>query len=405
MAKPNFKSIAHAPPTIYPWQKPMPDKTTIGVIDRCYGSSHVVYGIEMEHYRHMSLPVLPLRKLDRDVTFFAFTPFIVNFRLPLVHTFNAVPLNGDFVVSFELELPRYLGPASDAQIRQGMKILASERCKLILPMSEFAVRFATRHFEAHGFARLADKMRLFRGWVPDVYPPGETRVSRAGRASFADQPLSAVCIGTQLFRKGGMYAIQAFENLRASGMNVTLTLLGDFETKSYAFHDYLPDAEEWRARARSHDWIRFSGPVPQKQVFAELLSHDICLYPSLDESLGWMPIEAGMLGVPVLGAKVAAFPELVADRETGWLVDVPLGDNGRWLGISLEAEAKRRELLAVNDTIVRGIEECCGAVYAQPGLLEQWGAAGFARTNAMYGMQQAGRELETIYDGVLGRTR
>jgi hypothetical protein len=100
-----------------------------------------------------------------------------------------------------------------------------------------------------------------------------------------------------------------------------LTLIGDFETTSYAFGEGIPDANEWRARARSHDWIRFTGPVPYGHVFTELLAHDLCIYTSLDESLGWLPIEAGMLGVPVVGARVCAFPELVGDRASRLLVE------------------------------------------------------------------------------------
>jgi glycosyltransferase involved in cell wall biosynthesis len=397
----HIKSIAAAPPTLYPWQSPDQGVTTIGVVDPCYGSSHVIYGLDTERYRHRTLKTLPLQKLDRGVTFFQFTPLILDANVPLVHTWNAVPLNKDYVVSFELELPRYLGGPSTAQVKRGMRLLDSDRCKRILALSDFAQRFARQRFEEFGFGHLADKMEVFRGAIPDVYGP-EGRPAKRARASFADKPLSAVVIGTQLFRKGGMYAIQAFERLRAKGMNVELTLIGDFETESYAFGEGLPDAETWRERARSHDWIRFTPPIPNSRVFPELLAHDISIYASLDESLGWLPIEAGMLGVPVIGARVCAFPELIADRETGWLIDLPLREDGRWAGLALTGPAKLAALEDANERIVAGIEECLTAVYDDPDLLERWGAEGHRRMTALYGMKQASEALERIYDRVLG---
>lgn len=397
-----IKSITAAPPKLYPWQKPEAGVTTIGIIDDCYSSSHLLYGVPMERYRHRFLPILPLRKLDRKGTFFKFTPVILDTSLPLVHCFNATPVNRDFVVSYELELPRYFGNPSDTQINVAMRFLDSDRCKRILAMSDFAIKFAKLDFERRGFGHLVNKIELYRGAVPNPYPAGETRASRAGRPSFSEKPLSAAIIGTHLFRKGGMYAIQAFERLRAQGMNVSLSLIGDFETESYAF-DTLPSREEWRARAQSHDWIRFTGPVPYAQVYGELLAHDLCVYTSVDESLGWVPIEAGMLGVPVIAARVCAFEETVGHDEGGWLVDLPLREDGRWSGLGLHGPAKAAADADANERLVDGIVEACTAVYNDPSLLEKWSARGHERTKANYGVDVAAKALERVYDTVLAK--
>ena len=400
MAK-HIKSISAPPMPLRPWQKPKEGVTTIGVIDPCYGSSHVIYGLDMQRYRHRTLSTLPLKKLDRKVTFFRFTPLVLDTQVPLLHTWNAIPLNRDFIVSFELEMPRYLGGPSDAQVRYAMRLLSGNRCKGLLALSDFAYNFAKRRFEEFGYAHLTEKMQVFRGAIPDVYPDGQQRIPRINRPSFVEKPLSAVVIGTQLFRKGGMYAITAFERLRAKGLNVALTLIGDFERESYAFGEGLPDAAEWRARARSHDWIRFVGPIPNSQVFPELLAHDLTIYTSLDESLGWLPIEAQMLGVPVVGAAVCAFPELVADRQAGWLVELPLREDGRWSGLELQGPEKIAALAEADERIVAGIVDCMEEVYRKPELIEQWGAEGHRRMTALYGMEQASRTLERIYDSVL----
>ncbi|MBU3078400.1 glycosyltransferase family 4 protein [Sphingomonas quercus] len=397
------KSIAGAPERLYPWQRPEPGVTTIGMINPCYGSSHVIYGLDTQRYRHRRLASLPLRRLDRDgSTYHRFTPFILDASVPLVHTWNAVPLNRDFVVSFELELPRYLGNPSEAQMRRGLGILESKRCKRILALSEFARGFAARTFEKHGFGHLTDKMDVFRGAIPDVYAPGTSRQPGGIRTPFAEKPLSAVVLGTQLFHKGAMHAIRAFDRLRAQGMNLTLTLIGDFETSSHTFANALPDAGIWRAEARKRDWIRFTGPIPYAQVFPELLAHDITIYTSLDESLGWLPIEAAMLGVPVLGTRLCALPELIAHRETGWLVDLPLRADGRWAGMEQPGAARVAAVEDANARIEAGIADCITAIYDDPSLLERWGAEGHRRMTALYGMAQASQALERIYDRALG---
>jgi glycosyltransferase involved in cell wall biosynthesis len=371
------------------------------VINPCYGSSHVIYGLKPSGYEFKTLTPVTLRRLQRRGTFFAYTPLILDPSVSFVHTWNAIPVNKDFIVSFELELPRYLENPTDNETRFGLSQLASERCKRILALSDFAFAFAKRGFEKHGFGSLVQKMKVFRGAVPDPLSGSETAPALRKREPFSEKPLSAVIIGTQLFRKGGMYAVDAFERLRNKGIDVRLTLIGGFERKSYTFRDNLPDREKWLARCRSHDWIRFEGPVPYSRVFPELRSHDLCIYTSLDESLGWLPIEAGMLGVPVVATKTCALPELVAHRRSGWLIDLPLREDGRWAGLDLVGPEGKRRLEAAGDMIVEGIQQCVHAVLEDPSLLNEWGAYGRKMIKGMYDEETASRELAAIYDDAL----
>lgn len=374
-------------------------RETIGVVRPCYGSSHVVYGLPLQRYTHRTVPTLPLNRLDRGSTFFEFSPVVFDASIPLLHTWNAVPMNKDFLVSFELELPRYLGRPTPRQLAWGLKALASPRCKGILALSEFARRFATLQFQRQGFPELASRIGVFRGAIADPLQGAEWVAP--DREPFARRPFSAVVIGTQLFRKGGMHAILAFERLRQEGYDVQLTLIGDFESGCYAFQDCLPDASEWRARARSHSWIRFAPPIPYAQVFDTLRAHDLCLYPSIDESLGWLPIEAGMLGVPVLGNRIGAFPEFIDHARSGWLVDLPLGEHGRWKGIGCTAEERPALVADANERIVAGIADCVRRVHLQPGLLAEWGAEARRQMLSRYGMTAAASRLESLYAAAL----
>lgn len=389
------KDVTQKPRYAMPWERLNDSHKTVGVIDPCYGSSHVIYPTDLEGIKHKRLLKLPLHKLDRDSTFHRFTPIIMDFTAQLVHTWNSIPRNKDFIISFELEIPRYLGEPTPQQIQTGLKILDSPRCKVIAALSDFAAYNAKRFFIEKGYPQLGKKLIVLRGMV---YDPRE-RFDISPKVS-SGKGISAVVIGTQLFRKGGMYAIKAFEKLKKDGYDVQLTLIGKFETSSYAFGEHIPSAEEWTERANSHDWIRLLPPVPNKEVFQELASHDICLYPSLDESLGWLPIEAAMLGVPVVACNIAAFPEFVIDKETGFLIDLPLGENKRWVGLQKNSINKNDCLVEANEVVVDGIYNAVEELLKDKSKISIMGEAGRSMISPKYGVEQAKKELELLYNKV-----
>jgi glycosyltransferase involved in cell wall biosynthesis len=397
----HIKSAAPKPPVLYPWSALPAGKIPIGVIDPCYGSSRVVYGLHNQRYAHVTLPRLPLTRLDRSATFFKFTPVVMDWRVPLLHTWNSVPVNKDFLMSFELDIPRYLGSPSKRMIRFALDRMSGRRCRRLLALSEFARRHALRVFATHGYDHLAQKLAVFRGGVQDPFDGGDADLGLVTQRG-VDSPLTAILIGTELFRKGGMYSIEAFERLRQRGVNVHLTLVGDFEDSCYAFREALPDRDVWRRRAASHDWITVLQPVPFAEVFKLLLTNDVCLYPSLDESLGWLPIEAAMAGKPVIGTRIAAFPEFIRHEETGWLIDIPTGDNERWNGIFMSGQGHRNALEEARVCMVDGIEQAMLRLNEDRSLATRWGQAGRGLMRRLYDIQSAAATLDQIYDEALG---
>src|SRR5690606_32590512 len=88
-------------------------------------------------------------------------------------------------------------------------------------------------------------------------------------------------------------------------------------------------------------------------------------------------LEAMAAGVPVVGSAVGGIPELVADRETGWLV--PPGD----------AHA-----------LANAIREAL----ADPARLAAYGAAARNRA-ALWDARAHAVRVGALYEGVLGRAR
>ena len=77
------------------------------------------------------------------------------------------------------------------------------------------------------------------------------------------------------------------------------------------------------------DWIHFTGYLSGEELHAAYASGDVLLFPSTTETLGFAALEAFASGVPVVAANAGGLPFVVADGETGFLVD-PAESNSRW---------------------------------------------------------------------------
>ena len=105
---------------------------------------------------------------------------------------------------------------------------------------------------------------------------------------------------TDAFRKGGQYVLDAFDQLRADGVHVELTFIGNVDAHSYVV-PVTPDVHADLLRRLSETegvtWIRRAS---NREVLATLAEAHIGLLPTLDDSLGWSVIEMMAAGLPVV---------------------------------------------------------------------------------------------------------
>lgn len=105
--------------------------------------------------------------------------------------------------------------------------------------------------------------------------------------------------------KGQEYVIKAIPGLNKAGIKVRYLLVGGGDPK------YLKGVSK---ACGVEDQVEFVGKIPLSQVFEMLDQTDIYIQPSLQEGLPRSVIEAMSRGCPVIGAKTAGIPELIAPQ-------------------------------------------------------------------------------------------
>lgn len=131
-------------------------------------------------------------------------------------------------------------------------------------------------------------------------------------------------------------------------------------------------------RTRSNVWW-IKEMLPHDQLTAMLTAADLFICPSIYEPLGIVNLEAMGCETAVLGSRVGGIPEVVADKETGELVDF----NG---------DAAPFEK-ALTESITR--------LMAQPELLKKYGAAGRVRAQKLFGWDAVAALTVDLYRRVI----
>jgi glycosyltransferase involved in cell wall biosynthesis len=368
----------------------------VGIIYPGYGYERVSYALPVTATEFRRVLSIPIHRFERKGTFYKNTPIILGQKIDLIHTWNTIPLSTKpFVVSFENELPRYLGKVSKWQESLGLSLLNSKRCLSLLALSDIAAALVKKKMLALGYPEVASKIRVFRGGVDvgNVQDKNELSANEIGNK----RPLNILFVGGDLFPKGFVPAYSAIENLVKKGANINLVVVGQFKSNGYVLNDNTPAPLEWQGLLENSAWVTHHCRLPNKDVIKLMHDCDVLLFPSYDESLGWAIIEAGLLGMPAITTNIFAIPELVTHNANGYVIDINLGKDNRWQGVWSAGKQLKTELEIANDSIREGIERSISLLLNNPVLISNWGRAAKIHMNQLYNPECAAKQLNDIY--------
>lgn len=376
-------------------------RNAIGIVSPSYGTEKISYGLAPAGYTFHKLFRLPIHRAERVGTFWHNTPLLMDHPVELVHTFNELPCGvRPFVVSFENELPRYLGAAKAWQLDFGFALLESPRCRKILALSGAAAAGLRAGLAARGLDAALNKVSVFRGSV--LSTPQESR-DGIRRSRNALDPLRVLFVGRDAFGKGLLPTLDALDACRTLGAEIEATVICDFETRRYISKGREIDALRLAERMRSTAHITYHRRLPNQEVHRLMHSHDVLVFPTLDESLGWVAVEAAMAGMPVVTTDIFAIPELVVEGKTGFLMPIAKNDLGRWVGLWLDGLAFDVEVARTFDLLRTGIARALMRFVECPSLVDSMGEAARTHMDALYGLPHAQRQLGDIYATALER--
>jgi colanic acid/amylovoran biosynthesis glycosyltransferase len=198
------------------------------------------------------------------------------------------------------------------------------------------------------------------GVDPDVYvpPQGRSRSADAARILF---------VGRLLHGKGLALLFEAISRLRAGGLDVTATIVGDGPERF--------QLEALVGRLELSDYVGFVGAVGQDDIRELYAAADVFCLPSFAEGIPVVAMEAMAMELPVVTTRITGIPELVEDGEQGLLV--PPGRVDR-------------------------LTEALEQLVRSPDALRRMGAAGRRKIQDDFDVAQSARHMRSVLERELG---
>jgi glycogen(starch) synthase len=212
-----------------------------------------------------------------------------------------------------------------------------------------------------------------RELVPEITEYSSVLYNGLPEPSVASTPLPfqsprLLCIGRLVPEKGIDLALRAFALLTSGFPTARLIIAGDGLCRD----DLQSQARELGLAGV----VDFIGWVAPDRIPALINGATLVVLPSRSEALPTVAIEAGMMGRPVVAARVGGVPEVVVDRETGLLIDPE----------DFESLARAIRVLL-----------------RQPTAALSFGRAARRRVQTLFGFEQYVEGYDTLYRNLAGR--
>jgi glycosyltransferase involved in cell wall biosynthesis len=265
--------------------------------------------------------------------------------------------------------------------RRLLDALAESSCRFLLPWSQAA----QNGLEAALGAVAATRLRPRTVTVLPAIRPRATRASARNAG-----PLRVLFVGTAFEAKGGVEAIRAVAQVRASH-EVVLDVISDVPAR-------------WRTEIEANSGVTIHPwPAPSTRVKDLFEEADLLLFPSHMDTLGFVMLEAMAHGVPVLATRHFAVPELVEDGVSGLIVageNLLYGEDGlcRFEHTLPPPRSFRRALTRPSEAYVSALAGALARLAEERGLHERLAAGALARVvDGPLSVARRREVLESVY--------
>jgi glycogen(starch) synthase len=147
------------------------------------------------------------------------------------------------------------------------------------------------------------------------------------------EPPRLLCLGRLSPEKGFDVALNAFDIVLKEFPDARLVIAGNGPARL--------ELEKQAARLGIFDHVDFTGWIAPADVPALVNDATLVLMPSRQESLPLVALETALMARPIVATRIGGLPEVIADGQTGLLVDA---DNAQGLANAVQFLLRRREL-------------------------------------------------------------
>jgi glycosyltransferase involved in cell wall biosynthesis len=377
----------------------------VGHTRRNYGHERVIYGARHEGLAFRRVPSLPTHRLSK-APFWSHAAVIPAARgVDLVHLYNDVALASPrpWVASFEDVYP--VAGKNPRARAAALEAASSARCRTVLAISEHAKRLLA--LDPAAGPALLPKCRVVPPCVAredDLYERHRAFLDAepAGKG-----PLRLLFVGNLFFLKGGEFVLDALEPFAARPAGVRLTIVSTMELDSYVSRADEERRRAVRERIGRAPWIEHLERQPPRAVRERMATSHLLLFPTLNDTFGFVLAEALAAGLDVATVATRAVPEILPPECLEEAVTLPVNEREEWIGTRLwrtaGEDAWRARWAEARERIVEGLRTRVGATLAAPRRLAARAPRLRAAYEARFSPERLGERLLAVYREALPR--